>query len=539
MMKRLACALAFVGAGAAANPPAMPTSPAPPPKLVIVISVDQLSAALFEEYRPHFTGGLARLAGGTLFANGYQSHAATETCPGHSTILTGARPARSGIIANSWIDQDAPRADKTVYCAEDERVPGSTSTNYTVSARHLLVPTLGDLMRKTSPLSRTVAVAGKDRAAAMMGGVAPTQRWFWRRGGFVTDLAGTKPPVTVGVLNKAVGDMIAKPTAALDPPALCAAKARPFEIGKGKIVGNGAFARAANDVSAFEDSPEYDGAVLALAAGISEEMKLGRGPATDLLAIGLSATDYVGHTFGTEGQEMCLQLLSLDRDLGDYFAMLNSKGVDYAVALTADHGSLDIPERVAGGQWVDPALDAGIIGKEIGAKLGLPGAILLGGIAGGIVIDKNLAGEARGRVRDAAIAAYRAHPQVEAIFTRDQIMAVPSPTSPPNDWSLIERVRASYNPVRSEDLYVVLKPNVAPYPRALGIASTHGSPWDYDRRVPIIFYRAGYPGHQSQRAIETVDIMPTLAASVGVSFDPGTIDGKCLDDVAGTVCPQR
>ena len=104
-----------------------------PKLLLVVISVDQFSADLFDEYRPQFTGGLARLASGTVFHNGYQSHATTETCPGHSTILTGDRPARTGIIANAWFDHGAARADKMVYCAEDESAPGSSSTNYTVS----------------------------------------------------------------------------------------------------------------------------------------------------------------------------------------------------------------------------------------------------------------------------------------------------------------------------------------------------------------------------------------------------------------------
>src|SRR3954463_11920212 len=97
-----------------------PVAPLPPgaPKLLVVISVDQFSADLFDEYRPQFTGGLARLASGAGFRNGYQSHAATETCPGHSTILTGDHPSRTGIIANSWVDQSVQRADKTIYCAE-------------------------------------------------------------------------------------------------------------------------------------------------------------------------------------------------------------------------------------------------------------------------------------------------------------------------------------------------------------------------------------------------------------------------------------
>ncbi|MGC6751782.1 alkaline phosphatase family protein, partial [Escherichia coli] len=85
---------------------------------------------------------------------GYQSHAATETCPGHSTILTGDHPARTGIIANDWTDFAVPRADKTVYCAEDETVPGTDSNHYTVSDKHLKVPTLGEWMKAADPQSR-------------------------------------------------------------------------------------------------------------------------------------------------------------------------------------------------------------------------------------------------------------------------------------------------------------------------------------------------------------------------------------------------
>src|SRR5690242_5319716 len=111
---------ALAGSASAQTPPT-------PPKLLVVISVDQFSANLFDEYRPQWTGGFARLASGTVFRNGYESHAATETCPGHSTILTGDHPARTGIIGNVWIDQSVARADKAVYCAEDETAPGTSS----------------------------------------------------------------------------------------------------------------------------------------------------------------------------------------------------------------------------------------------------------------------------------------------------------------------------------------------------------------------------------------------------------------------------
>ena len=95
-----------------AAPPTPAPAPAKPPKLIVAIAVDQFSADVFAEYRQHFTGGLARLANGVVFSSGYQSHAATETCPGHSTILTGSRPARTGIVANDWQNPAATRTDQ-------------------------------------------------------------------------------------------------------------------------------------------------------------------------------------------------------------------------------------------------------------------------------------------------------------------------------------------------------------------------------------------------------------------------------------------
>src|SRR5262249_7378311 len=130
----------FLPSHAVQSPPRPPPEPPrAPPKLVVVISMDQFSADLWDQYRPQFTGGLARLASGTVFHNGYQSHAATETCPGHSTILTGDHPAHTGIIANTWIDQSVQRSDVSIYCAEDETAAGSSSAVYTVSPNHLLV----------------------------------------------------------------------------------------------------------------------------------------------------------------------------------------------------------------------------------------------------------------------------------------------------------------------------------------------------------------------------------------------------------------
>ena len=534
----------LIGAALIAAP--VSAQPAPPPKLIVVISVDQLSSDLFDEYRPLLNGGFAKLGRGTVFPHAYQGHAASETCPGHSTILTGAFPARNGIIANTWYDLSQKRADKAVYCAEDERVAGTSSSAYTVSPWHLKVPTLGDYLKRQWPASRTVAVAGKDRAAVMMTGQRPDQRWYWNGKTFATDLSGATVPQSVASARSAVASLVAQPQAGLDPPALCSAKAGQVPVGGGGApVGAGRFERKAGDLTLFRASPEFDGATLALAAGLVREMKLGKGAAPDVLAVGLSGTDYVGHRYGTRGQEMCLQMLSLDRDLGDFLAFLDREVGNYAVVLTADHGGKDIPERerlvgVAGAARVDPAISASNVGKALAARFGLPGSVLYGSNFGDVYVDRSVAMGQFSRVLAAALATYRAHPQVEAVFTHDQLAKTTIPTGTPDRWSLIERARASFDAKRSGDFVVLLKRDITPIADTKGgYVSTHGSVWDYDRRVPIIFWRPGAAGQNVNLPVQTVDILPSLMAMLGLAIPGGTIDGKCLPQAPGAACPTR
>jgi hypothetical protein len=513
--------------------------PLQPPKLILVISVDQFAASEFDEYRPHFTAGLKRLSSGAVFRNGFQGQAATETCPGHSTILTGDLPMHTGIISNTWYDWSSPRTDKRVYCAEDEDVPGSSFGNYTVSPVHLKVPTLGDLLKKLSPSSRNVAVAGKDRAAVMMSGHDPDERWYWGGKQFVTDLSSAPVPPSVPVLNGRIAQSVAAASPALVPPPFCQSKARPIKLSNAETVGAGAFARAASDYDAFRASPDLDGATLAIAAGLIQDMGLGRGQTPDILSIGLSATDYIGHAYGSEGEEMCLNMFSLDRELGDFLIALDRMQLNYAVVLTADHGVEDLAERV-GAPRVDAALSAKAVGAQIAQKLGLEGQVLYGGTGGDVYLDPALTPRQRAGVEAEALRIYRAHPQVEAVFTKAELAKVPVPAGSPEKWSLLQRARASFDAQRSGDLVVLIKKGVALVAApAEGIVATHGSPWDYDRRVPILFWRSGMQPSNRDDAVDTVDIMPTIAAMIGVPVSSGTIDGHCLSGLQGIACPAH
>ncbi|WP_417622779.1 alkaline phosphatase family protein [Parasphingorhabdus sp.] len=515
------------------------------PKLVVAISVDQFSANLFSEYRSSYTGGMKRLADGVVFPSGYQSHAATETCPGHSTIMTGVHSGRAGIIGNNWIDLSIKRDDKTVYCAEDERVAGTsfgditaaTQGEYIASAWHLLVPTLGERLKKISPKSRNVAVAGKDRAALMMGGKAVDEIYWWKGKGFAT-AEGRKTLPSVVALNEAIAAKIDTARPAYATPAQCVAHSAKIMHGDGQSVGDYAFQRPDGAASIYRGSPDFDGSIIAAATILVKDLALGQGEATDILSIGLSATDYIGHAFGTEGLEMCIQMSELDRSLGEFFDVLDGEGIDYVVMLTADHGGLDLPERmslqgVPTAQRIDPDLNAKTIGKTVAESLNMPGdkpVLYADGPFGDYYVSLDLSEKQREQVKNSAIALIAAHPQVEAVFDHDELLAISVPSGSPESWTLAQRARASFNPDRSGDFIVLLKKAVTPIAStARGYVATHGSPWDYDRRVPILFWRAGMQHFEQPMTVMTVDIAPTLGALIGVEIPTGETDGKCLD----------
>lgn len=538
MMKRTAMLLPMLLASTAYAEAPKPQSPTQP-KLIIAISVDQFSSNLFDEYRPTFTGGLKRLASGVAYPNGYQSHSATETCPGHSTILTGDHPSRTGIVANAWLDLDAKRDDKSIYCVENETVEGSSSKAYTVSPMHLKVPTLGERLKVAYPASRTVAVSGKDRAAVMMAGHTPDQIWWWTNKSYQFEsYAGKEAPAIVRDVNARMADMVKMGYGYPPLPQSCRARISAVTYGDRKV-GIERAPMPAGDGSGLYTHPALDQATLDIGMGLVTDMKLGQGSAPDVLALSLSVTDPVGHAFGTEGPEQCGQMAALDAALGHFLDQLDATHVPYIVVLTADHGGLDIPERAGApkeAHRVESDMRPLKLDIDVGNDLNLPNRAIFGESqepGGNLYFAHDLTPEMREKVSAAARKRLVASPDVEAVFSRAEILAAAKPTHKPSEWSLIERVAASYDPARSGDLYVVLKRQVMPISDpGTGTIATHGTAWNYDRRVPILFYGKGMAADARTDEIETVDIVPTLAAISGLKLAAGDVDGKCLSTVA-------
>ena len=547
-----ASAALFSVAGSAAAAPLE----APKPKLVVVISIDQFSANLFEQYRADFHGGLGRLAReGVVYPSGYQSHGMTETCPGHSTLLTGKYPNKTGIVANDWYDKEA---GKKTYCLDDPSVTLASDPSgggRLASPKLLMATTYGDWLKAVSPKSRVYAVSGKDRGAINMAGhQADGVFWLETRFGMTTwvepgqDAKARLAPVAA-FNARLVADQKNKPFTWTYDNKRC--KALEGDYLTGDRTWRAALPRpvatdqagVTNDLSV---SPYTDRVTLEAAQALREEFKLGDGEATDVLTISLSATDFIGHRYGARGPEMCDQVLRLDDRLGVFLDSLDKVKGQVLVVLAADHGGSDFPERLAeqgyaagrvpSGPWLKALNDQ--VREQL--KLAYDPLTQAGGIESLYVVGadgKTPTALDRARVVAATLAILGKRSEVyEAYDSSALFTAAPPPKgTPPDEISVAERMRRSAYPGRVGDVLVAFQPYQTLAAAGASYVASHGSPWDYDRRVPIVFWWKGGAARERVLPIETVDIAPTIAAVTGVAV-PADVDGRCLPLGAGPGC---
>jgi len=333
----------------------------PRPRLVVILSVDQLSADLVGRYQPQWSWGFKTLfKEGVVFSQAYQSHASTETAPGHATILSGRYPSHTGIVSNTWFGPGFKRIDSTeddnasVLLAPAGRKGASNSWFSGTS--------LGDWLIRQDPHSRVVAIAGKDRSSIFMAGSSTSHvYWFEPFIGFTTSIAYRLdlPPWLLRAneqwLKSLEKQSIVWSASKTNPSATNPQSylldgdyfgERIIKTGLPKTI------KTINDpvdssfFKRFRATPFYDELILQFAQKVIEEEKLGQGSRLDVLAIGLSATDYIGHNFGTGGPEMQDHLLKLDQALGSFIGYLKSIDSNVVIVLTADHGAPDFAERL-------------------------------------------------------------------------------------------------------------------------------------------------------------------------------------------------
>ncbi len=527
---------------APAPPPARPQTP-PRPALLLVISVDQLSADLLARYGRDLPGGLGRLQReGLRFTAAYHDHAFTETGPGHSVLLSGRHPSSTGIPENNWLDKATGRK---LNCVEDGKVTTFGKGPAAKGASQVLFrgTGLGDWLQAQVKGSRVFTVSGKDRASILMGGAKPTGAFWFEAGiGYTTSTAyAAKLPDWLAAQNT---DLMARlrheslywtpmaPTSGLARNGTWQTNYGTFRSGLPRQINPMGMPLDEAFYHRFRASPWFDEATAQVAEKLLETERLGQGEGTDLLAVGFSATDYVGHFYGTAGDEMVDQVRRLDVLLGRFLAFVQAKVPSVAVVLTADHGCTDLVERLAEQGYPAKRLDQKVWVGEMNAALRRKFPALTADPLTYTGMPKNLylrevAGASKEELLQEALSVLRRMPDVAAAFSAAELAAAEDDPSPnPQGRSLKTLLKHSTVPGRSGDILVTLKPftyfaDDPPY------IVQHGFPYDADRRVPLIFWGPWEPGERPD-PVRTVDLAPTLARELGIA-PAGKLDGAALD----------
>ncbi len=503
---------------------ASPGETAPPRvKLVVMVTVDQLVPRYLEQWRPQFTGGLARLLdGGAVFTDAFQDHALTETAPGHATVLSGRWPRHTGIISNGAGvgDSSSPLVEVSGPGASPHRFRGTA---------------LFDWIAATNPDARALSVSRKDRGAILPIGRAKQQVYWYQAGVFTTSrYYADSLPAWVRIFNarripfKAAGQAV---TLLLPDSAYAEPDSAPWENqGRDVTFPHRLPPDSQRAAAIYAGTPWIDSLTLAFALTGVEELRVGRRRGTDLLAVSLSATDAIGHVFGPDSREIHDQVLRLDRYLGWFldrlFDRLGEDGV--VVVLTADHGVTPYPaaSRARGISAYAVSLDTVLsaVNRELDAayrSLHDPEAWLRAD-GGMILLEDN------GRLAAAGI-------NVDSVWTAvaGRIRALPGVAR-------VDRLADLYAADTTEDAVARrwvhhLDPD-ASVPLVVTLAepsvwsdrfAMHGQASDADAHVPLIFYGRGFRPGRYERRVATVDIAPTLARRLDVA-PLSVLDGRVL-----------
>jgi hypothetical protein len=513
---------AIVAGGAAGQAPVVP----PPTKLVVLIAVDQMRADYLSRFAAQWTGGFARIYnGGTVFEHGQQDHAATETAPGHATMLSGRFPAHTGIALNNRGVQD--RASPAIDTAAD---------TVGASPRRFRGTTLYDWMLARDPGTRVLSVSRKDRAAIFPIGRARVPVYWLFDGAFTTSryYADTLPSWVQAFnarhdaarLSGMTWNLLLPDSAYPEPDSV------PFENGGTDYTFPHHFSGLPGAaVRELNQTPWIDSLTLAFALSGVHALQLGSRAGPDLLSISLSTTDAIGHAFGPDSREIHDHLLRVDRWLGQFLDSLAQivPATNTVLVLTADHGVTSLPEYAVlvrhqrGGR-------ISLIGVARGATAALghrvAGDFGLDADGGLITADLDALRSHRVDVDSlaAALAAETARlPGVAQVYTPRTLALAPRSDGNAELWRRL----------LPPDLgWLICAVGAPGYVWSSGFSAEHGGAHPEDIAVPIAFYGPGIPAQKVERTVSTVDIGPTLAALVGVTpTEP--IDGRVLPEVIG------
>ena len=513
------------------------------PKLVVAIVVDQMRYDFLENLSDRYTkNGFNRLINeGYNCKNNFYNYVPTVTGPGHSSVSTGSTPMTHGIVGNNWFDR---KKNKSVYCTDDSDYDNIGGDDYTgnKSPNNLLVETFADINKLNNPKAKTISVGIKDRGSILMGGKnADAAYWYYgkEKAQWITSTYYMQNlPTWVENFNqednleKYLNDWV--PLNDISTYDNYEIDNNNFEkLFKGKD--NSAFPYDTKSLMKHNDcfdmikETPYGNEMttdFAIEAIINEE--LGKRGETDVLTISYSSTDYVGHSFGVASVETQDTYIRLDREIEKLLSFLdNELGKNqYTLFLTGDHGVLEIPAFLTSNGVNAMAISENDMKKEVVKQLQTIFNLKVEDIIDDVdnnqiyLSDNEVKklGLNKNNVIDELIKILESFDFISNAYSAEYIM------NSKNLEGYEKLIQNGFHKERSGDIALILKPNVIFYD---GKGTTHGSGYNYDTHVPLIFFGSGVKNGETLLTTEIPDIAPTISKLLGQKMKNST--GKSLD----------
>lgn len=508
------------------------------PKLVIGIVVDQMRYDYLYRYASNYgNDGFKKLMrDGYVCHNMQYGYVPTFTGPGHASIYSGTTPDRHGIISNNWYERSS---ESGVYCVQDDtqKAVGALETSAAgkMSPARMLTTTLGDELKISNmKRSKVIGIALKDRGAILPAGhMGNAAYWFdgssgnWISSSFYLnklpdyviefnkkDRAGNllkevwKPLLDTNAYTHSLAD-----NAPYEKPFKGQEKAVfPYDLSKLMIQNKGK--------SIIKNTPMGNTLTREFAEAIMTGENLGKGNETDFLAISFSSPDYIGHQFGTESKELEDTYVRLDREIATLILAAEKQvGKDNLVLfLTADHGGATVPaylidQKVPGGYFdLESATDSlkAFIKRSFNAEDWIEEfndeQIYLDEKA---IAQSNFALEAVEQKIAQFVSGFQGIDKVMTGTELNKNFAFQGVSS---------LMAKGYHRKRSGNIKFIMEPNWIEYMRQ---GTTHGSPYNYDTRVPMIFYGWKIKSGSSVKLFQIEDIAPTISTFLNIPFPNG------------------
>ncbi len=509
------------------------------PKLVVGLVIDQMRWDYLFRYAKNYSqNGINRLLNGGFSCNNTNlNYIPSVTGCGHAGIYTGSVPALHGIASNDWYDKTT---GKMMYCVQDAAATtvGEDGKSGKMSPKNLLATTIGDELRlATNNRSKVVGVALKDRGSILPAGHNATAAYWMddSLGKFITSSYYMQElPTWVQNFND---KEIAKKYLAANWD-LFSAKEKYYQSaatddneyeGKFKHEKVTSFPHLTSllpKVADIKRTPYGNNITIDFCKEAILNYQLGKGIETDMLAVSLSSTDYVGHQFGINSLELEDTYIRLDAIIADFLAFLDKEvgANNYVLFLTADHGAAHNPKYLKDNKIPAGYSFNGLDKKRINEKY-------FAQYKSNVISD---IGDNQIWINDSVVnkedaianlqKEFLALPEVQFVFEGKKI----------NTTTLPEPLKTmstnGFNTQRSGDLFYILKPAFIDAYGTSTTGTTHGTWNPYDSHIPLVWYGTNIPKGNSFKPYYMCDIAPTLAALLKIQV-PNTCVGTPILEI--------